>query len=84
MWKIDGLRSSALVDWIWIVRLCRLGFFDEVPDVDHEDSTRVGQLCVFRVLIRRFDGTWEKSSQVFREKRLTNLEQSTKHVRIGL
>ena len=51
-----------------------LRFFAEIPDVDRQDSTRVGQFRVSRVLVGRFDEAWKKSLQVFRRKRLMNLE----------
>ena len=48
-------------------------FFAEIPDVDRQDSTRVGQFCVSRVLVGRLDEAWKKTLQVFCRKRLMNL-----------
>ena len=54
------------------------GFFAKIPDVDRQDSTRVGQFCVSRVLVGRLDEAWKKTLQVFCRKRLMNLEQGIK------
>ena len=44
--------------------LFSLRFFAEISDVDRQNSTRVGQFCVARVLVGRFDEAWKKTLQV--------------------
>ena len=66
------------------LRLLSLRFFAKVPDIDRQNSTRVGQFFVSRGLVGRFDEAWQKTFQVFRRNRLANLEQGIKRGCIGL
>ena len=61
-----------------LLRLFPLRFFAEIFNVDRQNSKRVGQIFVSRVLMGPFDEESQKTLQVFRRNWLANLEQGIK------